>query len=254
MTILIVEDEPRTAIDLANTIREVEPEAEIVQMTDSVETTVNYLKKSPHPDLAFFDIQLADGLSFDIFQQAEILFPVIFCTAYDQYAIQAFQTNGVAYLLKPFDEKSVAQALEKINSIASFYQNGQQDMIWLAKEMSQVQENRKSGFLVSFQGKYIPIAAQNIAYFTLLGDSTWLYNYKGECFHLPYTLEELDGMLDRHQFYRANRQYIVNFDAVRQVENDFARKLTVKLSLRTPGTISVSKAKAPEFLRWLEER
>ncbi|MEZ4963245.1 MAG: LytTR family DNA-binding domain-containing protein [Saprospiraceae bacterium] len=254
MKILIAEDEPRTAIDLANTIKEVEPTAEIVKMTDSVEGTVAFLEKSPPLDLAFFDIQLADGLSFDIFKEAEVRCPIIFCTAFDDYAVQAFQTNGVAYILKPFDEKTVGRAIEKVKSLAAFYKDGNPDLEKLARAVERMQPSKKTSFLVSFQGKFLPIAVQDIAFFTVLGDNTWLYNFKGESYHLPHTLEELEGMLDEKQFYRANRQYLVNFDAVRHVENDFARKLSVKLALRTPDPVTVSKAKATDFLRWMNER
>ncbi len=254
MKILIAEDEPRTAIDLANTIKEVEPSAEIVKMTDSVEGTVAFLEKKPALDLAFFDIQLADGMSFDIFKETEVRCPVVFCTAFDGYAVQAFQTNGVAYILKPFDEKTVALAIKKVKSLAAFYKNGNPELEKLARAVGQLQSSKKTSFLVSFQGKFFPVSVQDIAFFTVLGDNTWLYNYKGESYHLPHTLEELEAMLDEKQFYRANRQYLVNFDAVRHVEHDSARKLIVKLSLRTPDPVTVSKAKASDFLRWMNER
>jgi DNA-binding LytR/AlgR family response regulator len=254
MKILIAEDEPRTAIDLANTIKEVEPVAEIVKMTDSVEATVAFFEKNTPPDLAFFDIQLADGMSFDIFKETEVRCPVIFCTAFDEYAVQAFQTNGVAYILKPFDEKSVAKALAKVKSLAEFYQGKAPDLLPLARAVQDLQPVKKTSFLVSFQGRFFPVSVQDIAFFTLLGDSTWLYNFKGESYHLPHPLEELEALLDEKQFYRANRQYIVNFDAVRHVEHDVARKLAVKLAIRTPDPIIVSKAKASDFLRWMNER
>lgn len=254
MKILIAEDEPRTAIDLANTIREVEPSAEIVKITDSVEGTVAFLEKKPPLDVAFFDIQLADGQSFEVFKETAVRCPVIFCTAFDTYAVQAFQTNGVGYILKPFDEKAVAKALDKVKILADFYQQGNPDLLKLAKAVENLQPARKSSFLVSFQGRFLPISVQDIAFFTILGDNTWLYNFKGESYHVPHTLEELETMLDGRQFYRANRQYLVNFAAIRHVENDQARKLLVKLALRTPDSITVSKAKASAFLSWMNER
>ncbi|MBI1227030.1 MAG: response regulator [Bacteroidetes bacterium] len=249
MKILIAEDEPRTAIDLANTIKEVEPAAEIVKITDSVEGTVAYLEKKLPLDLAFFDIQLADGLSFDIFKEATVPCPVVFCTAFDDYALQAFQTNGVAYILKPFDEKTVQQALDKLKTLDQFFSSEKMGQV-----AEQIHHGKKSSFLVSFQGKFLPISVKEVAFFTVLGENTWLYNFKGESFHVPHSLEELEGMLDGQQFYRANRQYLVNFSAVHHVENDFARKLAVKLSVKSPDPIVVSKAKASDFLRWMNER
>ncbi|MCC6726354.1 MAG: response regulator, partial [Saprospiraceae bacterium] len=123
MKVLIAEDEPRTAIDLANTVKEVEPDAEVVKITDSVEGTLAFLEKGPKLDLAFFDIQLADGLSFEIFKEVEVKCPVVFCTAYDEYALQAFQTNGVGYILKPFDDHAVRQAIGKVKQLGSFFSN-----------------------------------------------------------------------------------------------------------------------------------
>lgn len=254
MKILIAEDEPRTAIDLANTIREVEPAAEIVKITDSVESTVAFFEKKPSLDVAFFDIQLADGQSFDVFKETEVRCPVIFCTAFDEYAIQAFQTNGVAYILKPFDEKSVAGAMMKVKALANFYREGNPDLLKLAKAVEKLQPAKKTSFLVSFQGRFLPISVRDIAFFTILGDNTWLYNFKGESYHVAHTLEELETMLDEQQFYRANRQYLINYDSIRHVENDFARKLSVKLALRTPDPVTVSKAKATDFLRWMNDR
>lgn len=255
MKILIVEDEPRTAIDLANTVKEVEPSAEVVKITDSVEGTVAFLSKNPPLDLAFFDIQLADGLSFDIFKEVELRCPVIFCTAFDNYALQAFQTNGVAYILKPFDEKTVRRALGKVQSLGQFFEGAQvQQLGQVAQVVAQMHRTKKSSFLVSFQGKFLPIPVQDIAFFTVLGEYTFLYTMKGDSYNLPHSLEELEGMLDEHQFYRANRQYILNFDAVRHVENDFARKLAVKMMVKTPDPVIISKAKASEFLKWMNER
>ncbi len=254
MKILIAEDEPRTAIDLANTIRELEAAAEIVRITDSIEETISFLEKKPPLDLAFFDIQLADGLSFEVFKEVEIRFPVIFCTAFDEYAVAAFQTNGVAYILKPFDEKTVAAALEKVKALGDFYRQRNPDLPKLARVVEKLQPEKRTGFLVSFQGRFLPVSVQEIAFFTILGDNTWLYNFKGESYHVPHTLEELENMLDAQQFFRANRQYLINFAAIRHVENDFARKLSVKLSLRTPDPVTVSKAKATDFLKWMNER
>ncbi len=204
--------------------------------------------------MAFFDIQLADGQSFEIFKEAEVRCPVIFCTAFDEYAVEAFQTNGVAYILKPFDEKPLTKAIEKVKSLADFYKHGNPALVNLAKAVEKLQPTKKTGFLVSFQGKFLPISTQDIAFFTVMGDTTWLYNFKGESYNLPHTLEELEEMLDGRQFYRANRQYIVNFGAIRHVENDFARKLALKLAIRPPDPVTVSKAKASDFLAWMKER
>lgn len=254
MKTLIVEDEPRTAIDLANTIKEVEPSVEILKITDSIESTVRFLREHPAPDLIFMDIELADGQSFEIFKQTEVRSPVIFCTAYDDYALQAFQTNGVDYILKPFDAKTVLRAITKVKGLAGFYREGNPDLAKLVQVAEHFQPVNKTSFLVSFQGKFLPIQISDIAFFTILGEAVWLFNFKGDRYYLPHSLEELEQMVGGNQFYRANRQYLVNFDAIRQVEHGFARKLTVKLAVKTPEPLTVSKAKASDFLRWMNER
>lgn len=254
MKMLIVEDEPRTAIDLANTVKEVEPAAEILKITDSIEGTVTFLREHPAPDLIFMDIELADGQSFEIFKQIEVRSPIIFCTAYDDYALQAFQTNSVDYILKPFDAKTVGRAIAKVKGLADFYRQGNPNLAKLSRIMEQLQPMQKTSFLVSFQGKFLPVQVSEIAFFTILGEAVWLFTFKGEHYYISHSLEELEEMVGDKQFYRANRQYLVNFDAIRQVEHGFARKLAVKLAVKTPGPVIVSKAKANDFLRWMNER
>ncbi len=249
MTILIVEDEPRTAIDLANTVREVEPSAEILHIIDSIDGTVRYLREHPAPDLIFMDIELADGQSFEIFRLTEVHSPVVFCTAYDAFALQAFQTNGIDYLLKPFDTRGVRRAIDKVRSLAAFYRRPAANE--LARVAEQIRTVKRTSFLVSFQGKYFPVQLADIAFFTVLGESVWLYTFKGDSYYLPHSLEELESMAGDEQFYRVNRQYLVNFDAIREVEQGFGRKLTVKLLVKTPDPVIVSKAKAGNFLRWM---
>ncbi len=256
MKILIVEDEQRTALDLQATIREILPDAVFLAILDSVESTVNWLRKNPMPDLAFFDIQLADGLSFDIFQEVNVICPVVFCTAFDEHALRAFQVNGVDYILKPFDRESVRRAFDKVRTLENFFQQRDGNLeTRLSKLLDEArQPSVKTTFLVAQRDKFLPISVSDIAYFYIENEVTFLHTFDNRRFMLSHTMDELEKMLDSRHFYRANRQYLVNANAITEVEQYFARKLLLKLKTSIKEPIIVSKAKASEFLQWMENR
>lgn len=255
MKILIVEDEQRTALDLQATIREAVPESEFFPVLDSVDATVAFFRSKPVLDLAFFDIQLADGLSFDIFPEVDVPCPVIFCTAFDEYALQAFQVNSVDYILKPFDRHSVHRAIEKVRRLENFFQK--ESTAQLSKLLHSLRLGAgavKTTFLVSQRDKFIPISVMDIAYFYIEHEVTFIHTFDDRRYVVDHTLDELEKMLDPRQFYRANRQFLVQAKAVTEVEQYFARKLLLKLSATVKEPVLVSKAKASEFLQWMETR
>ena len=256
MKILIVEDEPKTAQDLSETLQEIDPSITILGITDSIEGTLNFLAYPPAPDLIFLDIQLADGLSFDIFKETTIACPVVFCTAYDEYALQAFQTNGVAYVLKPFSVGDVRLALDKVKSLANFFRADVPDFRAFAEAMDTLRTNGglKSNFLVTFRGNFIPIPTKEIALFYILGEDVCLQTFKGNTYLVPHSLEEIERMVGHQQFYRANRQHLINFELIESIEQDLARKLKIKPKVKCHDQITVSKAKASEFLQWMNTR
>lgn len=249
MKILIIEDEYRTALDLQATLFELEPEAMFLPVIDTVAAAVRFFQTQPPPDLAFFDVQLADGSSFDVFEEVEVKCPVVFCTAFDEYALQAFQTNGIDYVLKPFDRSAIARALDKVRRLENYFQHrvaGERLPAGIRPAA------RKSTFLVSQRDRLLPIAAEDVAYFHIEHEVTFLHTFDGRRFVVNFTLEELEQSLDPDQFYRANRQFLVNFKAVQEVQQYFARKLLLKLNVNTRDALVVSKAKAGDFLRWME--
>ena len=256
MKILIVEDEPKTAQDLSETLQEIDPSITILGITDSIEGTLNFLAYPPAPDLIFLDIQLADGLSFDLFKETSIACPVVFCTAYDEYALRAFQTNGVAYILKPFSVGDVRLALDKVKSLASFFRADVPDFRAFAEAIDTFRTNGglKSNFLVSFRGNFIPIPTKEIALFYILGEDVCLQTFNGNTYLVPHSLEEIERMVGHQQFYRANRQHLINFELIESIEQDFARKLKIKPKVKCHDQITVSKAKASEFLQWMNTR
>lgn len=254
MRILIIEDEQRTALDLQATIREIQPDAHFLPILDSVETAVRYLRTAPAPEVAFMDIQLADGLSFDIFTETEITCPVIFCTAFDEYALQAFSVNSVDYILKPFDRESVQRALAKVQRLENFFQRNNNNSNELANLLSTLRPAAKTTFLVAHRDKLIPISVQEVAYFYIEHEVSFLHTFDNRRFIVNHTLEELEQLVDKQLFYRANRQFLVHSKAIDEVEQYFARKLRLKLNAAIKEPIVVSKAKATEFLQWMGNR
>jgi two-component system, LytTR family, response regulator LytT len=256
MKILIIEDEPITARELRFILQKIDQNIDILDTVDSIETALEYLNET-QPDLIFSDIHLSDGTCFEIFNQIEIKCPIVFCTAYDNYAIEAFQTNGVAYILKPFNERSVGQALEKVKKI-TYYNSQHIDNQSIEKTNLEViakllanKEVYKSSFLVSKAGKLIPVDISNVAFFYIKNELVMLHTIKGDHYMTDYSLDKLEEEVNPHDFYRANRQFLVNRRSVKEVETYFPRKLLVRTHISAPEQIVISKAKATDFTKWL---
>lgn len=257
MKIVIIEDEQFTAEDLKEAILNVAPHAEIVAMLQSVSEAVRYFKKEPMPQLIFSDIQLGDGQSFEIFEEVDITAPVIFCTAFDEYAIEAFNSNGIHYVLKPFNDAKIKEALDKYSSLQHSFAAWSSSMNH-ALDMIDQQEYEKdatpkvNSLLVYYQNKIIPIKLEDVALFYIKNDTTLLHTYDGKNFVVNKTLDELQ-QLDTDLFYRANRQYIVNRNAIQFAENQLSRKVALELSIPFEETITISKMKASHFFEWLSK-
>lgn len=256
MNIAIIEDEIQTAWDIRNCIETLRPNFNIVATLDSVESAVDWLIRNPSPDLIFSDIQLGDGLSFEIFRKTDLKSPIIFCTAFNEYAIQAFESNGIAYILKPINEKLFEKSILKVESIINHF-SPRYDLDSLEKmirSLSQRETKYKNSFLVSYRTQLIPVETQDIAIFKYLDGSTELVTTDLDRYTLGKSLDALEAQLDPTQFYRANRQYIVAYRSVTRIEHHDDRKLLLKLHPGLDEQIVVSKAKASAFLSWMEER
>lgn len=255
MNVIIIEDEAQSAWDIQHCIRKLRPDFAVNTILDSVETSVAWLLTHEHPDLIVSDIRLGDGLSFEIFKRIALECPVIFCTAYDEYAIQAFRSNGVAYVLKPINERVLEESLQKIESLARTFSRSVDtaliDSIRLAIE---AKSKYRSTLLVSFRNEMIPVRVEDVAFFSIEEDSTILHTVQGRKYRISETLEHLESSVDPKLFFRANRQYLVAHRALAKIEHFHARKLLLELSLPEVEPIIVSKAKATEFLLWVENR
>lgn len=253
MNIIIIEDEIRTAKSLENIILGLRPEAKIIGKYQSVASSVEALSLGSKPDLIFMDIQLSDGLCFDIFQSVRINMPVVFCTAFDEYSMEAFKNNGVDYVLKPFSKDDIREALEKVEELKNFFQQkSMPDLDELLQKLNP--PSAKTSFLVFRNQKYNTVQVDNIAFFYIRYDATVIMSFDKESFTVNKSLDQIASIVSPVQFYRVNRQYLVNFKAIKEVEHYFMRKLYVKLLIDTPDKLLINKEKAQNFLSWMEER
>jgi two-component system, LytTR family, response regulator LytT len=253
MNITIIEDELRTAKSLENILKELRPFAKITGPYQSIEESAAGLSTGIQPDLIFMDIQLADGLSFEIFKSVEISCPVVFCTAFDEYSLEAFKRNGVDYVLKPFSKEDIAAAMTKVDNLKNFFQQkAVPDISDLLIQM--VQPSEKTSFLVFKHQKYTTVQVSQIAYFYIRNESTSIMGFDGQEFSLNQSLDQVAGSVSSKQFFRVNRQYLVNFSAIKEIEHYFLRKLYVKLLIDTPEKLLINKEKSSAFLSWMESR
>lgn len=251
MNILIIEDEQKAAKELERILLEIDGDFSIVAILDSVEQGVSYLSTQPSVDLIFSDIQLADGMCFQIYDQVRVSSPIIFCTAFDEYTMEAFDTNAVSYVLKPITTEKVETALDQYHQMKTAFKplNAAQA---IGQVSSQLKNVFKTTLLVEYRDKIIPLRVKDIAYFYLDKTMVKITTQSNQSFSFASSLDEIERVLDPGSFYRANRQFLINKQFVVSIERYFSRKLVTKLSVETPETIVVSKAKANEFLRWVE--
>ncbi|TZF99052.1 response regulator transcription factor (plasmid) [Chryseobacterium panacisoli] len=254
MNIIIIEDEFRAAKSLQNLISDLKPDSKILGVYDSIETSIEGLKEVK-PDLIFMDIQLSDGLSFEIFKSVDITCPVVFCTAFDQYMLDAFKSKGVDYVLKPFSKEDIAEALRKVDELKKFFQkNDLPDLELLIQKINQPASAGKSNFLVFKNQKYTTIPTEDIAYFYIHNEITHLVTFGKEQFSLSQPLGQVAEQVSDKQFFRVNRQYLVNFKAIKEMEHYFQRKILVKLTVETHEKLLINKEKTHSFFTWLEDR
>ncbi len=249
MNVLIVEDEKHTA-QLLKEIIEQDDDFLVTATLESIAETVAFLTKHHSKiDLIFLDIQLADGHSFAIFQYIDVAIPVIFCTAFDDYTLAAIQNNGINYILKPFREEEIHAALTRYkNLVASFSQKAINPALFAPAREKSYQES----FLTQHREKSIVIYTKDIAAITIEYELVQLYTFSGERHPLLKNLEYIESVCNPHQFYRINRQMLINRNAIRSIEPYFNRKVVVKLVVPLAETPIVSRLKVTAFKAWLE--
>jgi DNA-binding LytR/AlgR family response regulator len=254
MNALIIEDEREAAERLSNLLRECDPSIRVLQTIDTVQDVVAYFSSGQPADLVFMDIQLADGKSFEIFDQVKIDSPIIFTTAFDQYALQAFKLHSIDYLLKPIQGDDLLNAIQKLKRMYPPAPHlTASDILALKEIIAGAGTRYKQRLLIKAGNKlqYKPTA--NVCYFFADGKTTYLVAIgDGRKYIIDHTLEELDSMLNPDQFFRISRKYIVNFDCVHEVKGLISSKLEVRLSQPCEHDLSVSRERIHDFKRWMD--
>lgn len=251
MNILIVEDEQPAAKHLRNLIWEYRPQYNILDAIDSVENAVKWLRVNAAPDLIFLDIQLADGLSFDIFNQVSLQSPVIFTTAYDQYTLKAFKLNSVDYLLKPIDPEELGHALAKFDQFFGKKMNYDlQTIQQMIQNISQPQYKERFLVKVGQQMNYITVV--DIQYFYSEDGMAYAKTADNKRYLVDYTLEQLEEILDPSEFFRINRKVITHIQAIQKIAPYFNSRLKLEIEPKAGFDVVVSRERVNAFKEWLD--
>jgi two-component system response regulator LytT len=251
MKIVIIEDEILTAEDLRHHLQSLNYGIEVTVILPTVSQSIEYFSTNVDYHLIFSDIQLGDGYSFEIFKKVSVNSPIIFCTAYNQYALEAFENNGIDYILKPFDKISIAHSLEKYRLLKEKFSAPQIDYSNLSASL--LPKVTKIQSLLVHQGdKILPIPVVNIGLLQLKNQVVQLYTLEGSQFPVFQSLEELENKL-ASEFYRINRQFIVNRKAIKDVSRHFGRKLLINLTIPFSEPLIVGKERTTHFMEWLSE-
>ena len=248
MRVLIVEDETSSYENLISILHEVAPDTEVVGNTESVAETVRWLNENTKPDLIFMDIHLSDDSAFTIFNQIEVTVPIVFTTAYDQYALDAFHVNSIEYLLKPIKAKDVRRALEKFHRLSYIDIASYLDRMGA---LAPAQSRWQSRLLVPYRDMLVPVSVADISYIYSTERNTTICMNNGEQYGYNKSLDAILSTLDPHQFFRANKQFIVNRDSVQNISVWYDSRLLLKLNTSTPEHLFVSKNRAAEFKQWM---
>lgn len=251
--IVVVEDESATARSLIQILNEADEHITVVKTLGDVSGAVTWFNDHPgFYDLIFMDIRLADGLSFDIFKQTTISRPVIFVTAFNDYAITAFKNNGIDYILKPFDPDEIKSALDKYKNLTGAVENaGGPVLAELLAQLGNLTRSYKKSFLVHYRDKLIPLETSKIAWFYTANEVVHLRTIDDKQYVVESTMEQLEQQLDPTLFLRVSRQFILNRNAVTEAEFYFNGRLLVKVKPQPEEHIIVSKARSAEFKKWM---
>lgn len=250
MNILIIEDEPLAQKEMRRLLANIAPDCSIMAALDSIDSSVEFLKFN-RPDLIFMDIQLADGQSFEIFSLVNVTAPVIFTTAYDNYALQAFQANGIDYLLKPVEPEGIRNALEKFKRWNKPEEpqnlNTEKLVAWLNAQ----QQTYKTRFMVTVGDRIRFVNEAEIAYFQADDEVVYLFTDEKKKYIVNHSLESLEGQLNPSRFFRVNRRYICSIDSIGEIFKHLNSRLKISLIPDTSEEVFVSRARVQDFLSWL---
>ena len=252
MKILIVEDEELAVKKLQKTLAAIDSDSTVVGITDSIKSSVEWLKQNPAPDLILMDIELADGQSFAIFNLTEVKSPVIFTTSYDEYALKAFKVNSIDYLLKPVQKEDLEDALKKFHALKSQHTMGF-NMDSLVKELQQKLQPReyRKRFLVKNGQKLLSVEIKDIAYFYSEGRLNFFKTNDNKKFIIDYTMDDLEELLDPEEYFRISRSFFVSIASIDKIDDYFGNRLILNLKPAVDKEALVSREKVADFKKWM---
>lgn len=248
MRTLIIEDEQATALRLKKLLQEIEPEIEILDMLDSIESCVNWYKNNTAPDLVFQDIELADGSSFEIFKQVKMDTPVIFITAYNQYAIDAFKVNSIDYLLKPVKK---TELINSINKFKNIYADSKIDLDYASLAKLINKEDYQKRIVVRYGNTIKAIEIENIAYFYTDSGNIFFRTFENNTYPFDFSLDKLEPMLNPEKFYRINRQFIIQYKAIKEMYGYSKSRVRIVLEPECEQETIASTDRSGDFKKWL---
>jgi DNA-binding LytR/AlgR family response regulator len=255
MTTLIIEDEQLIAAEMKAVLQAIAPDVEVLAVLPSIKAAVKWFEANAEPDLLFMDIKLSDGLSFEIFESISLKCPIVFCTAYEEYAIRAFKVNGVDYLLKPVQEDDLRKAVDKVRAMlkgSGSVPSDIQSLMNYFTQAGQAKSHYKERFIINSNNKWTPLEAKEIA-IIYRENLNYFYKFNGDKLIYDYSpLEEIEEVLDPNLFFRANRQTIININAVHSVRPYGNQKLMVQPKPPLKMEIDVSREKAPLLKKWMD--
>lgn len=264
MNVFLIEDEELAVRKLSKLLQEVAPDMQVVGTAASVRASVAWLQANPSPDLILMDIELADGQSFEIFEQTTVSSPVIFTTSYDEYALKAFKVNSIDYLLKPIKRHELEASLAKYQRLHIALEPDQDNtpkndvgsaaaidaLVQQLRQQIQPTDYRRR-FLVKHRQQWVPVEVSDIAYFYTEEGISLFKTFNNQKYSLDYTLDELEKMLDPSHFFRANRQFITHIHSVQQIHSYFNNKLKLQLKPISEEEVIISREKATDFKKWM---
>ncbi|MDR2956181.1 MAG: LytTR family DNA-binding domain-containing protein [Prevotella sp.] len=249
MKVLIIEDERPASQKLIRLLKETDPGIEVISILRSVEQSVNWFSENQSPELIFMDIQLEDGLCFEIFEKVRIKVPVIFTTAYDEYALKAFKVNSIDYLLKPIDPDELENAIEKFNSV----HRTRQDYSKYETAIQQLPHQNKERFLIKIGEHYKSVPTSDVSCFYILERSVFLLTFDGKNYPLDYSLDKIEQLVDLKLFFRINRNFMANYYAIQDMIAYSSNRIKIVLAKwNEKEDVLVSRERMPDFKKWMD--
>lgn len=250
---IIIEDEPKAVSELKDILEHLSRDITVIATLESVEESIEWLQSHASPDIIFSDIQLSDGLSFEIYKKVKIQAPIIFCTAFDDYMLNAFEANGISYLLKPISKVKLEESLKKYEELKIVFKKDQEDYIKrIDSLLGQLRPSHQSALLINVRDKIMPVKTDDVACLHYNNGVVSVILFNHQQYFIQEPLDDLEHKLNPALFYRVNRQYIINRHCIQEIERYFSRKLALKLTIKTPEPVVVSKVKAGPFLEWMK--